>query len=200
MYTRPLSFIKDYYSDPKAYHRYVDSFPFKQIREEALSRALDFIPQGSEVLEVGCGTGFATKAIAKKAKRVVAIDISAKMIEEARKLELENVEFLKKDFFEITEKYDVVFSFMFLQLFTKPEVVVERMKRLAKRKVICVTLSKGIRIFDFINSRLSGINERFIDPEELEPDHFEVFPKGPLKLLAHLFSFNLALLVFEVKN
>lgn len=57
---------------------------------------LKYVPQNCEnALEIGCGTGAFARELAKRCKRVVAIDMSEEMIRVARKSAagIENVEF-----------------------------------------------------------------------------------------------------------
>ena len=76
------------------------------------------IDSTSSVLDIGCGSGIYSFALAKRAKHVVGIDISSKMIEAAndRKEELgiENVQFIHDDFLAhaFTERFDVVIAHM----------------------------------------------------------------------------------------
>jgi len=46
---------------------------------------VDNVSEGNTVLDVGCGNGFLAYDVAKKAKRVVGIDINKKNIEFAKK-------------------------------------------------------------------------------------------------------------------
>jgi len=43
-------------------------------------------PQPQLVVDIGCGTGLATRLWAKSAARVIGIDISADMVEQARRV------------------------------------------------------------------------------------------------------------------
>jgi ubiquinone/menaquinone biosynthesis C-methylase UbiE len=53
---------------------------------EARSTTIDFIPQGSSVLDIACGTGLLSRALREeKHCRVVGIDLSLRMLEFARK-------------------------------------------------------------------------------------------------------------------
>lgn len=71
--------------------------------EEALAnfeRLLGVAPGPAEtVLEIGCGIGRMTRAIAARAKAVIALDVSAEMLAEARRLnpQLDNVTWLEGD-------------------------------------------------------------------------------------------------------
>lgn len=76
------------------------------------------IDSTSSVLDIGCGSGIYSFALAKRAKHVVGIDISSKMIEAAndRKEELgiQNVQFIHDDFLAhaFSERFDVVIAHM----------------------------------------------------------------------------------------
>jgi ubiquinone/menaquinone biosynthesis C-methylase UbiE len=56
-------------------------------------------PQMQEALEVGCGTGAFTRALAQRAARVVAIDLSPAMIDLARRrsTDLSNIDYVVAD-------------------------------------------------------------------------------------------------------
>ena len=67
-----------------------------------------------EVLDIGCGFGFfSTKVIKNGAKSYLGIDLSQKMLSEAKRLETEKVKFINssiEDFEYHEQKYDVVVS------------------------------------------------------------------------------------------
>lgn len=52
---------------------------------ELRERILTMINEGSSVIDVGCGTGSLALKLARKGHKVTAVDISQKMIEQARK-------------------------------------------------------------------------------------------------------------------
>ena len=53
------------------------------------------------VMDFGCGPGYFTIGLAKKAKKVIAVDLSPEMLEKAKrkakKAEMKNIEFLQSD-------------------------------------------------------------------------------------------------------
>lgn len=77
---------------------------------------LDLIGEvkGKEILDVGCGTGWLTKIIAKDAKRVVGIDKLEGMINEAKEKNPEkNIEYKKLDSSKMTSelgRFDIIIS------------------------------------------------------------------------------------------
>ena len=63
----------------------------------------DFIPAGSAVLELGCGTGYFTKEIIKTGAKVTAIDISPDLLAVARKeVGAPNVVFMEENAYRMT--------------------------------------------------------------------------------------------------
>ena len=66
---------------------------------EAFERELDLNVTGGTVVEVGCGIGRITRALARRCERVVAVDVSAEMLDRARAENpgLDNVEWLHGD-------------------------------------------------------------------------------------------------------
>jgi malonyl-CoA O-methyltransferase len=61
-------------------------------------RAVPLDLGGREVVEVGCGTGKNTTFLAERARRVVAMDFSAEMLERARtRVDAANVEYRRHD-------------------------------------------------------------------------------------------------------
>jgi ubiquinone biosynthesis O-methyltransferase len=69
------------------------------------------IKRGDTVLDIGCGNGYLTYVIAKKAKKVIAVDLNEKNIEQAKeKFMRDNIEYLHEDATRINfnEKFDIV--------------------------------------------------------------------------------------------
>ena len=52
--------------------------------KEIIERATESLKKDDTVLEIGCGTGLVTFGVAARVKRVLAYDISPKMLEVAR--------------------------------------------------------------------------------------------------------------------
>jgi cyclopropane fatty-acyl-phospholipid synthase-like methyltransferase len=69
--------------------------------------------KSDRILEIGCGPGTWTDLIASRCSKVVAIDISKKMIEKAKEnIQNNNVTFINSDFtdHDFKEKFDKIFS------------------------------------------------------------------------------------------
>lgn len=72
------------------------------------------LPPHSEILDVGCGTGYPVAAyLAEKGHRVTGIDVSAQMTKKARALNLPCARFINVDFTEYTAdvSFDAAIAF-----------------------------------------------------------------------------------------
>ena len=97
------------------------------------------IEAGDIVLEVACGTGLVALKIADQASRVIGIDISAPMIDEARKKmkekSLDNVEFFVEDAYSLpfeNDVFDTVICNNALQNMKYPQKALAEIKRVLK--------------------------------------------------------------------
>jgi len=77
--------------------------PERDAELERVAEAMKWKFKGQSVLEIACGTGYWTEILAGVAKRVVAIDQSAEMFDEARKKNLspERVELRLGDAYQL---------------------------------------------------------------------------------------------------
>lgn len=112
--------------------------------EETLERTRAWLLSTDRVLEVGCGTGTTALILGEKVQQIVASDISAKMIEIARKKAADqgvsNVEFQQgtleaspMDGGSLGEgPYDVVTAYNLLHLLEDPDAAVARVRGLLK--------------------------------------------------------------------
>ncbi len=78
---------------------------------------------GKRLLDVGCGSGYFSREMARRGARVIGVDLSPRMIEHARRLEAESslgVEYVVADAAEVASRFgaqsfDMVVSCMALQ-------------------------------------------------------------------------------------
>ena len=71
---------------------------------------IENIEKDDAVLDIGCGSGYLTKAIGKKCKTVVGVDKKPSLIQKAKKYNaLPNISYICKDIFAFEfQKFDVV--------------------------------------------------------------------------------------------
>jgi ubiquinone/menaquinone biosynthesis C-methylase UbiE len=101
--------------------------------------------QNEHVLDVGCGTGLLFQHVAKSAKLVVGIDVSSKILREAKKRteQLLNTAVIRADAdytpFQ-NQTFDQVFAITLLQNMPKPAETLEEIERVGKpQSTIVVT-------------------------------------------------------------
>ena len=104
-----------------------------------LDRTRTYLSSTDTVLEVGCGTGSTALLLAGNVKRIVASDISAKMISIATKKAqdegISNVEFVAADLFDdvLSEgQYDALLALNLLHLIEDTSEAIGRIHRLLK--------------------------------------------------------------------
>jgi ubiquinone/menaquinone biosynthesis C-methylase UbiE len=77
-----------------------------------LSKALNSLPIGGDVLEIACGTGQWTRLLSRRARRLTALDAAPEMLRRARdRMRGTATRFIKADVFdwEPDRQYDTVF-------------------------------------------------------------------------------------------
>ncbi|MFH0868013.1 MAG: class I SAM-dependent methyltransferase [Candidatus Woesearchaeota archaeon] len=91
------------------------SWTFGRIKE-IRNKIAELVPNGSKVLELGCGTGDLSKRIYKKVNCYLGLDSSDKMISLARKENSgHNINFQKEDIFNFNkfQNYDIIIASVF---------------------------------------------------------------------------------------
>jgi SAM-dependent methyltransferase len=112
-----------------------DLAEFWRSGEDNLRRTLEpFTPRflaTDRVLEIGCGIGRITRAIAGQAAHVVGVDVSEEMVRRARRelADLENVQILQGNGRDLSElasgSFDACYSFIVFQHIPDPDITCE---------------------------------------------------------------------------
>ncbi len=131
---------------------------------------LPYIKPNYRVLDVGCGSGFGSYIVAKKASKVVAFDHSLKAIRYCQRYNYApNIEFILSsvDNFHTKEKFDLILMIEFLEHNRKPKKILAKMFTLLKDKgKIIVTfprlpegtpLVRGWHLYEFTDSRVKEV-------------------------------------------
>jgi malonyl-CoA O-methyltransferase len=132
---------------------------------------------GSTVLDVGCGSGLFFDQVADKARLVVGVDISHKLLLKAKERAsvCGNVEVLQADADHLPFKessFDLVFAFTVLQNMPKPTKTVSQLKCITKvsGRVVITGLKKAFQLHTFMDV-LEGsglVVVDFVDREDLK--------------------------------
>ena len=130
--------------ESKFWDRIAESYAKKPVRDEAayqkkLAVTRDYFRPDMEVLEFGCGTGSTAIAHAPYVKRILAIDISSKMIEIAKgkagAAGVENVAFevaTIENFSAPEGSFDVIMGHSILHLLADTEAAIAKVHQLLK--------------------------------------------------------------------
>ncbi len=146
--------------------RIAERYARKPVADEAayqkkLAVTREYLRPDMVLLEFGCGTGSTAIIHAPHVKDIHAIDISAKMIEIARRkaeyAKVENLTFEQSDiagFSAPDESFDGVLGLSILHLLEDPEAAIEKVHRMLKPGGIFVTstacLGDSMRWFGYV--------------------------------------------------
>lgn len=122
----------------KTYHK-TEEVRFKQYTIKTLESTKKFLNVNDNVLDFGCATGTKALELAGYVKKIVAIDISSKMIEVAKSKSVEcnikNVDFMHATLFDESlyrESFDVILTFNVLHLLDDSSKTIQRINELLK--------------------------------------------------------------------
>jgi ubiquinone/menaquinone biosynthesis C-methylase UbiE len=132
------------------------------------------ISRHSRVLDVGCGTGLLFSHVAAEAQNVVGVDISGKLLRQAKKhtRDFRNVHLVQADADHLPFRnacFNIVFAFTVLQNMPKPFETLSEMKRIAESgaSIVVTGLKKAFSLEAFIvllkNAGLQAISLKDTD-------------------------------------
>jgi ubiquinone/menaquinone biosynthesis C-methylase UbiE len=113
---------------------------------------------GKSVLDVGCGSGLFFKEVALQADMVVGVDVSIKLLQEAKEQAnaFQNVHILQADADHLPFKdgfFGALFAFTVLQNMPKPPQTLRELKRVAKKddRIVVTGLKKAFPLEKFMD-------------------------------------------------
>jgi len=91
------------------------------------------------VMDIGCGDGYISRAVARSVRKVIAVDISREMLRElekkAKESGIENIRTVESDGQDIPvddDSIDIIFASMYLHHIEEPDIAVKEISRLLK--------------------------------------------------------------------
>ena len=149
--------------------RWYDLFTGSEKRFTDIGMQMLDVQPNESVLEIGCGTGHALVEFSNKGGKVVAIDISEKMLKVAsKKNKNRNIGLCQADGLSLPfakEQFDNVFISFTLELFDTPEIpkVLHEIQRVLKEdgKLGVVSLAKqetsAVHIYEWFHRRMPSL-------------------------------------------
>jgi SAM-dependent methyltransferase len=131
----------------------------------------DLKKTNGKILEIGCGTGRHAELLVRNGYSVHGIDVSAQMIEMAKKREGENLVFEKKSIDEVQgdEQYDIIISlFHVVSYFHTNEAQDQLFKKISK-----LIKKDGVVLFDYwygpgVLTDKPSVRKKIVSSEEME--------------------------------
>jgi ubiquinone/menaquinone biosynthesis C-methylase UbiE len=131
-----------YFVDNQLDYRSPDTEAFWRGGEEVVDQLLDSVGEtvspGDHVLDIGCGVGRLTRALAARAGRVTGLDVSSEMLKRARDLNpgLPDVEWVQNDGTNLRpvadSSIDLCFSHVVFQHIPDPEVTLGYVREMGR--------------------------------------------------------------------
>lgn len=138
--------------DTSVYLKYI------KVYQETISLTEKYLKPEDDVLDFACGTGFFAIELAGNVNSILAIDISDKMIEEAKRKsnlkQIKNVKFENKDIFDhelCPGSFTVILAFNIFQFIKEEDVVITRISELLMPNGLFISAT------DCYNEKMSGI-------------------------------------------
>lgn len=112
--------------------------------------------EGKEILDFGCGSGYGSKLLSEKAKKVFAVDINQEAIDFAKQnYSAENIEFINITEFNThytNNKFDIITSFQVIEHIADTEKYLKSLYNWLKPngQLFITTPNKSNRLFNYI--------------------------------------------------
>lgn len=141
-------------------------------------------------LDIGCGIGYYTKRIAENCKHVIGIDLSEKMLKQARNSNVpSNVEFIKEDILKYQPPYlfDIIFAGFMPSYFPDLQIFFDKLAKITTNKgVVLTSVIHPIRM----TFRMASNQEDFAFHYKCPGIYLSDFlsQKEPLQLHKHTYS------------
>ncbi len=173
-----------------------------------IDNVVSFADKKAKILDIGCGTGIATRQLAQNGFKVFACDSDKKMIEEANKYPKENIRYYTADAKSLpfdNESFDLVTAFGAFHWFCD-EVSITEIRRAMKRdSIFCVVNKNDVGnfkkdfsniIYKIISKKVSSVKDAY-DPTSILKKYGFMDVKENKIETSEYFTIEKALLQFQ---
>lgn len=137
--------------------------------------ANNLIPEGADIIDIACGTGYGSSILSSKERIVTGVDISDKSIKFAKKhYQNQRIRFIASDIFSFSEKADYVVSFETIE--HVPRLIKETLNHL-------ISLTNKLLICSVPYQEKKGANKHHIHFEITEKDFSALSKSGKVEFL-----------------
>lgn len=159
--------------EPKNYWNRIWSVEDDRFYPELYPEVIRFVPPTASVLDIGCGTGTLLYELKNKGCKCYGVDISEVAIKKlkARGIEGEVCDVENEDI-KIKEKFDYVLAIELLEHLNNPEILLQKMKKLAKKYCII------------------AVPDNILPPDEF-PEHKHIFDEEKFRNLLSKYFDNI---------
>ncbi len=158
----------------------------KSLRATKVYEFVADLGKNKRVMDYGCGPGWGSVIIAKKAKEVVGVDISEGALKYAEsQYQLPNLKFIKIDNYPTNftpESFDIIISSHVIEHIDDVKIYLNQLKRLLKKDgiLILTTPNKRFRLLPF-QKPYDPYHKREYNYKELKRDLMSVFNRFEIK-------------------
>lgn len=176
--------------------------------QEVIDNVVSFMGKDAKILDLGCGTGIATRQLAQSGFDVFACDNDEKMIEEAEKYPEENIRYYTADAKSLPfndESFDLMTAFGAFHWFCDEESIAEIRRVMKKDSVFYVVNKNDVGNFkkDFsniihriINKKISSAKDAYSPVRILKKYGFKDIKENKIGTTEY-FTIDRALLQFQ---
>lgn len=165
--------------------KYSEHRGFEKILMDYKILGIDFFCSGETMLDIGCGVGLLTKALACHFIKVVGIDGSLIKIERARKYNsLPHIHYIHKNFnyFTSNEKFDFIVASNVLEHVDEPISFLKKTKRLLESSGhLVITVPNALSLHKRIGIYAGMIDDYYtLTASDIKKGHKRIYDKTTL--------------------
>jgi len=176
--------------------------------KEVIDNVVRFAEKNAKILDLGCGTGIATRQLAQNDFEIFACDSDEKMIDEANEYPRENIHYYTADANRLPfndESFDLVTAFGAFHWFCDEESIAEIRRVMKNDSMFCVVNKNDIGnfkkdfsniIYKIINKKVSSIKDAYDPISILKKYGFEDVKENKI-IASEYFTLEKELLQFQ---
>ena len=171
-----------------------DSSYLRLMRELMIRKCVPYIPKNAIAVEFGCEIGYMTSLISPLVKHLDVIEGSESFMKEAKKRNLENVDFHLQLFeeFDAQDKYDCAFASHVIEHLIDPQAVLKAiLKGLKPGGCLFITVPNARAASRQLAQRMGLLDDLYaLTPNDVRGGHRRVYNKDQIWVHVELSGFT----------